>query len=121
MNKKRTAKKILLDREENQIDRNVAKAVSLPSREKKKILSSIQSEKREPKISITIRLDKSLLEDIKNLAQQLEIPYQTLISKVLKEYVGSKIDPEIEKRFTHLVKKALNELSADDLRVLSQK
>jgi predicted DNA binding CopG/RHH family protein len=47
------------------------------------------------KIPISIRLDGSVLADLRSEAERLGIPYQTMISSVLYRYVkGELVDPK---------------------------
>jgi predicted DNA binding CopG/RHH family protein len=47
------------------------------------------------KIPISIRLDGSILADLRSEAERLGIPYQTMISSVLYRYVkGELVDPK---------------------------
>ncbi len=48
------------------------------------------------KTSITIRLDNSTVEYFKNLSQQLEIPYQSLINSFLADCAKNKKQPNLE-------------------------
>jgi hypothetical protein len=47
------------------------------------------------KIPISIRLDGSVLADLRSEAERLGIPYQTLISSILHRYItGELVDPK---------------------------
>lgn len=44
------------------------------------------------KVKITINVDEDLLQEIRQMAASIGTPYQTLLNKVLKDAVKSKID-----------------------------
>ena len=47
------------------------------------------------KSAVTIRLDKSTVEYFKSLAEQVNMPYQTLINSYLAECAAKKKKPEL--------------------------
>ena len=44
------------------------------------------------KVKITINVDEDLLQELRRMAESMGTPYQTLLNKVLKEAVLSKIE-----------------------------
>jgi predicted DNA binding CopG/RHH family protein len=50
---------------------------------------------KQAKTTVTIRMDKATLEYFKNLAEQLNLPYQTLINSYLSECAANKKKPEL--------------------------
>jgi predicted DNA binding CopG/RHH family protein len=50
---------------------------------------------KQTKTTVTIRLDKTTVEYFKNLAEQVNLPYQTLINSYLSECAAQKKKPEI--------------------------
>jgi predicted DNA binding CopG/RHH family protein len=50
---------------------------------------------KQTKTTVTIRLDKATVEYFKNLAQQANLPYQTLIDSYLSECAAKKKKPEL--------------------------
>ena len=62
------------------------------------------------KIKITINLDENLLLQIRKMADSMGTPYQTLLNKVLKDAVSSKINEgsrldRLERELARLKKK----------------
>ncbi len=47
------------------------------------------------KTTVTIRLDKATIEYFKDLAEQVNMPYQTLINSYLAECAAKKKKPEL--------------------------
>ena len=55
----------------------------------------VRTDPNAAKTPISIRLDGSVLSDLRSEAERLGIPYQTLISSVLHRYVkGELVDPK---------------------------
>ena len=52
--------------------------------------------KKSNKTNITIRLDNETIDYFKNLSEELNIPYQTLINSFLKDCVKNKKKPNLE-------------------------
>lgn len=50
---------------------------------------------KKAKTTITIRLDKDTVEYFKNLAEQVNMPYQTLINSYLADCATKKKKPEL--------------------------
>lgn len=50
---------------------------------------------KQEKTTITIRLDKDMVEYFKNLAEQVNMPYQTLINSYLADCAAKKKKPEL--------------------------
>lgn len=50
---------------------------------------------RAPKATITIRLDKTTIDYFKELSEQVNMPYQTLINSYLADCAAKKITPSI--------------------------
>ncbi|UQZ91389.1 antitoxin (plasmid) [Deltaproteobacteria bacterium Smac51] len=50
---------------------------------------------KQAKTTITIRLDKATVEYFKNLAEQVNMPYQTLINSYLADCAAKKKKPEL--------------------------
>lgn len=50
---------------------------------------------RPPKATITIRLDKTTIDYFKELSEQVNMPYQTLINSYLADCAAKKITPSI--------------------------
>lgn len=50
---------------------------------------------KQAKTTVTIRLDKSTVEYFKNLAEQVNMPYQTLINSYLADCAAKKKKPEL--------------------------
>jgi len=48
-----------------------------------------------PKATVTIRLDKETVTYFKGLAEQVNIPYQTLINSYLADCAARKIKPSV--------------------------
>ena len=48
-----------------------------------------------PKATVTIRLDKATVEYFKSLAEQVNMPYQTLINSYLADCAAKKKKPEL--------------------------
>ncbi len=47
---------------------------------------------RSKKVKITINVDEDLLQELRRMAESMGTPYQTLLNKVLKDAVLSKIE-----------------------------
>ncbi len=63
--------------------------------------SKVKVDKSAGKIPINIRIDGSILLALKDEAQRLGLPYQTLISSVLHQYVSGEL---IDKKTVELLK-----------------
>lgn len=50
---------------------------------------------KQPKTTVTIRLDKSTVDYFKSLADQVNMPYQTLINSYLADCAAKKVKPAI--------------------------
>jgi len=50
---------------------------------------------KQAKTTVTIRLDKATVEYFKNLAEQVNMPYQTLINSYLADCAVKKKKPEL--------------------------
>lgn len=50
---------------------------------------------KQAKTTVTIRLDKAAVEYFKNLAEQVNMPYQTLINSYLADCAAKKKKPEL--------------------------
>ncbi len=50
---------------------------------------------KQPKAAVTIRLDKSTVDYFKRLAEQVNIPYQTLINSYLADCAARKLTPSV--------------------------
>jgi len=66
--------------------------------------------KKSKKVKITINVDEDLLKDIRRMAEAQGTPYQTLLNKVLKDAVNSKIEEgsrldKLEREIERLKKK----------------
>ena len=48
-----------------------------------------------PKTTVTIRLDKETVDYFKGLAEQVNMPYQTLINSYLADCAAKKITPSV--------------------------
>ncbi len=71
----------------------------------KKRKASINVDKNAIKIPMSLRIDATTLVDIKTLAEQQKIPYQTLIGSILHRYTqGDLIDKQSTKRILKIVK-----------------
>ena len=81
--------KIKLDKYESEIERDAEKFKKISKAKKQKINNII--DKTNEKISITLRLNKQDLEQLKNRASEEGLPYQTLISSVLHKFVSNRL------------------------------
>jgi len=54
------------------------------------------------KIKITINVDEEILETVRKMSDESGIPYQTLMNKILREAIGTKVRQE--SRLDHLEK-----------------
>jgi len=50
---------------------------------------------RQPKTSVTIRLDKETVDYFKGIAEQARMPYQTLINSYLADCAAKKLKPSV--------------------------
>jgi predicted DNA binding CopG/RHH family protein len=50
---------------------------------------------KQPKATVTIRLDKETVSYFKNLSEQVKMPYQTLINSYLADCAARKIKPSV--------------------------
>lgn len=50
---------------------------------------------KQPKTTVTIRLDKATVDYFKSLADQVNMPYQTLINSYLADCAAKKVKPAI--------------------------
>ncbi|MGL4208956.1 MAG: BrnA antitoxin family protein [Candidatus Adiutrix sp.] len=50
---------------------------------------------KQPKTTITIRLDVGTVDYFKNMAEQVNIPYQTLINSYLADCAAKNIKPKL--------------------------
>ena len=50
---------------------------------------------KEPKATVTIRLDKATVDYFKALSEQVNMPYQTLINLYLDDCVAKKMQPSV--------------------------
>ncbi|MDD3819693.1 MAG: CopG family antitoxin [Actinomycetota bacterium] len=77
-----------LDQDENKIEEEAKKYKPVSEQKKKKIESIL--EKSQKKKVITLRLDNNDLEEIKSIADDEGVPYQTLISSILHKYINDR-------------------------------
>ena len=71
----------------------------------KKRKRAIRVNKDTTKIPISFRIDANTLVDIRTLAEQQKIPYQTLIGSILHRYTqGDLIDKQSTKKILKIVK-----------------
>lgn len=50
---------------------------------------------KQPKMSVTIRLDKATVDYFKELSEQKNMPYQTLINLYLADCAAKKMEPVV--------------------------
>ncbi|MDL2290556.1 BrnA antitoxin family protein [Desulfovibrio sp. OttesenSCG-928-F20] len=50
---------------------------------------------KQPKATVTIRLDKATVDYFKGLSEQVNMPYQTLINLYLADCAAKKVKPSI--------------------------
>ncbi|TET49646.1 MAG: antitoxin [Actinomycetota bacterium] len=78
-----------LDYNEKKIEEEASSYKEVSEVEKKKIESII--EKSSKKKIVTLRLNENDLEQIKSVARNEGIPYQTLISSILHKYINNRL------------------------------
>lgn len=78
-----------LDSNEKKIEEEASSYKEVSEVEKKKIESII--EKSSKKKIVTLRLNENDLEQIKSIARNEGIPYQTLISSILHKYINNRL------------------------------
>lgn len=95
--------KYKLDSNERIIEEKAGEYIKLSDLKKKKIESIL--EKSSKKKVITLRLDNNDLEQIKYIANDEGIPYQTLISSILHKFVNNRfIDKKEVFKISELLK-----------------
>ncbi len=94
--------KINLNKYEQEIENNAEKFVDISKQEENKIKKII--EKSRIKRSIHLRLDEQDLYELKKIANQEGLPYQTLISSILHKYITKQL---IEQKYIPQILKVL--------------
>jgi predicted DNA binding CopG/RHH family protein len=82
-------KKIVLDRYEKNIEKNVSTYKQLSAKKSAKIEQAI--DKANEKRNISLRVNKHDLEQLRVRAEMEGIPYQTLISSILHRYITNQL------------------------------
>lgn len=93
-NARKSRQKIKLDSYEAELEKTISKAKPLPKQRKEKALAALKSAAENYRVKnkrISIRVYGSDLENIKRIALQEGLPYQTLITSVLHKFATGQL------------------------------
>ena len=88
--------KILLGREERQIEAQIQTYVPISGAKRRKIETILDTTRKTK--NINIRISQQDLESLRRSAEREGIPYQTLISSVLHKYLAGRLVDEVSIR-----------------------
>lgn len=96
-------KKIVLTREEQEIEDNIENFVPLSPENKRRSDAAMEKARKEAHISL--RISEEQLRGIKEKAKEEGLPYQTLIGSVLRKYVTHQlVDAKMIKKIVAAMK-----------------